>query len=111
MKKEKIIDYFMIDGVKYDQYEERQTAYKIRQNLEIFRKKNRPSSLYINALLQIQQYQNTVEILEKANKNLHDEIEENKRLVVYYWFLTIIWLIVFSAWFRAIVCFFIKLFS
>lgn len=90
MKKEKIIDYFMIDGVKYDQYEERQTAYKIRQNLEIFRKKNRPSSLYINALLQIQQYQNTVEILEKANKDLHDEIEENKRLVVYYWFLTII---------------------
>ena len=110
MVKEKIIDYFRIDGVWYWKYEEKQTANEIRKNLKRFRKTNRPSYMFINALLQIQQYQNCLESYVKAQNRLEKEIDEEKQRTVLYRAMLIIWLIVFGIWFWRICCFLFDLF-
>lgn len=102
MKKE--INIFEIDGVSYWEYKEKITKEFILDELDFFRKTNRPSYMFINALLEVKDLQQKI-------KELRRIIYDDKKYHVLYWFMFIIWLIVFSVWFRVIVCFFIKLFS
>jgi len=107
MKKE--INIFEIDGVKFWEYENKMTKDEILKELVFFRKTNRPSYLFINALLEIKNLQQKIEelrrIIDAKNKIIYDD----KKYHVLYWFMFIIWLIVFSVWFFTIVSFLIDL--
>ena len=108
MKKENI-NIFEIDGVKYWEYEYKMTKEEILKELDFFRKSNRPSYLFINALLEIKNLQQKIEYIrweiDKKNKIIYDD----KKYHVLYWFMFIIWLIVFGVGFRKIVEFLIDL--
>lgn len=101
MKKE--INIFEIDGVNYWEYEYKMTKEEILKELDFFRKTNRPSYLFINALLEIKSLQCKIEelrrIIDAKNKIIYDD----KKYHVLYWFMFIIWLIIFGVGFRKIV--------
>lgn len=109
MKKE--INIFEIDGVSYWEYKAKITKEFILDELDFFRKTNRPSYMFINALLEVKDLQQKIEELRRRIDAKNKIIYDDKKYHVLYWFMFIIWLIVFSVWFRTIVCFFIKLFS
>lgn len=108
MKKE-IKTIFEIDGVVYSAYEYKMTPDEILKELNFFRKTNRPSYLFINALLQIKQYQERMEYFEKRQNRLEKEIDEIHQRTVLYWTMLVIWLIVFGVWFFTIVSFLIDI--
>ena len=107
MKKE--INIFEIDGVWYWIYTEKMTKDEILKELDFFRKTNRPSYLFINALLEVENLQWKIKelrrIIDAKNKIIYDD----KKYHVLYWFMFIIWLIVFGVGFRKIVEFLIDL--
>ena len=110
-KMTKELNYFKIDGVQYWLFREEMTAKQIREFLKIFRKQNRPSSSFVNALLQIQQLQHCVENQEhEIDRILKEKSNENK-MIVFYWFALIIWIIVFWFWSRTIINLLIDLFK
>ena len=108
MKKE-IKNIFEIDGVRYWEYLDKMTPDEIKRQLKRFRKKNRPSYAFINALLQIGKLQNLVDELRKTIDCKNRRIEQEQNYRVLYWFMFIIWLIVFGVGFRKIVEFLIDL--
>ena len=97
MKKE--INIFEIDGVSYWEYKEKITKEFMLDELDFFRKTNRPSYLFINALLQIKELQILVEDLRKTIDRKNERIKKEQNYRVLYWFMFIIWLIVFAVWF------------
>lgn len=107
MKKE--INIFEIDGVKYWEYEYKMTKDEILKELDFFRKSNRPSYLFINALLQIQQYQWRINNQKMLIDRLNKDVDKSNERTVLYWTMLVIWLIVFGVWFFTIVSFLIDL--
>ena len=107
MKKE--INIFEIDGVKYWEYEYKMTKEEILKELDFFRKSNRPSYLFINALLEVKNLQQKIEELRRIIDAKNRIIYDDKKYHVLYWFMFIIWLIVFAVWFWNIVSFLIDL--
>lgn len=107
MKKE--INIFEIDGVKYWEYEYKMTKEEILKELDFFRKSNRPSYMFINALLTIRSYQNGIEYRKKIEDRLNKSIDEANERTVLYWTMLVIWLIVFGVWFFTIVSFLIDI--
>ena len=61
------------------------TAKEIRKHLKVFRKLNRPSSSFINALLQIQQLQHVVEHQDQTIARIIKEKDNEKKMIVFYW--------------------------
>lgn len=112
MAKEKEIDYFSIEWVRYRYFDEneRMHAKQIRKRLKLFRKLNRPSYMFINALLEIQSLQNWQEQLINEINRLEKDDKNEKRMIVFYWVCLIIWLFVFGVWFWRICCFLFDLF-
>ena len=107
MKKE--INIFEIDGVKYWEYEYKMTKEEILKELDFFRKTNRPSYLFINALLQIQQYQRRTDNQKMLIDRLNKDVDKSNERTVLYWTMFVIWLIVFGVGFWKIVEFLIDL--
>ena len=108
MKKEKI-NIFEIDGVKYWEYENKMTKDEISKKVDFFRKLNRPSYLFINALLQIQQYQWRINNQKMLIDRLNKDVDKSNERTVLYWTMFVIWLIVFGVGFRKIVEFLIDI--
>jgi hypothetical protein len=65
-------------------------ANQIRQELDFFRKSNRPSYMFINALLTIQRLQVLVSDLRQTIDRKNKIIYNDKKYHVLYWFMFII---------------------
>ena len=66
------------------------TKEEILKELDFFRKTNRPSYLFINALLQIKELQILVDNLRKTIDQKNKIIYDDKKYHVLYWFMFII---------------------
>lgn len=107
MKKE--INIFEIDGVKFWEYENKMTKDEILKEVDFFRKTNRPSYLFINALLQIQQYQWRLNNQKMLIDRLNKDVDKANERTVLYWTMLVIWLIIFGVWFFTIISFLIDI--
>lgn len=107
--KMKKIDYFGVEGVQFWEFAEEQTEETIKNELDSFRKSSRPSYMFINALLTIQQLQELIKFRDSKIYRLEKKIKSDNKKFIVFLLVTIIWIIASFIWFWTIISFFISL--